>query len=279
MSKILAIYFFELYLLLMNTQPTVFNRFLSIWKPDFFKEVLLKEKSSTPTWKFWFLWNSLLAVIATVFISLVVFSVWEKVEQEFIPSLEDFEIEMKDGQLTTTFSEPLLWEDEGFIVALDTQGIEYDESVLHEYQEGFFITGDKLVVKDGATGDYEVLPYSDFDAHFTLSKTTIVTWLNENHGFIKTVIISVVFFLLWFFLNILRLVTALWWAFLFWIVGRLAGIKKFDFRTSYFAVLNLYFIPLILEGLLLINGVFIPFGTTILFGILFGMNFWTLKQK
>ena len=264
----------------MNTQPTVFNRFLAIWKPDFFKNVLQKEeKSSAPTWKFWFLWNTFLSVFLAAFIAFGTFSILEEVEQEFLPSIEDFEIKMKEGQLTTTFAEPLLWEDEGFVVALDTQGAEYDESILHNYQEGFFITGDKLIVKDGETGDYEVLPYSDFDAHFTLSKTTIVTWLNENRGLIKTVIISVVFFLAWFFLNIIRLATALWWAFLFWIVGLISGIKKFDFGTSYLAVLNLYFIPLLLEGLLLMNGVIIPFTTTILFGILFGMNFWTLKQQ
>lgn len=264
----------------MKEQSNIFTRFISIWRPDFFKDILLEEKSSGPTWKFWFFGNSILTVIITAFTSFSFFVLLEEVEKEILPNIENFEIEVKNGKLTTTFPDPFLWSNDDIgVVILDTKKAQYDETTLHNYSGGFFVSTEKFIWKDAGSGKTETRYFSEINENFSLSKVTVEKWLLDKKGLIKSIIIGFLFFGIWIFLNIIRLVTAVIWAFIFWIVSLIAEVEKFNFGTSYLAVLNLYFIHLIIEGLLIINMVIIPFSSFILFAILFGMNFWTLKQK
>ena len=262
----------------MENKITAFNRFSQIWLPDFFKEVLLKEKSSASTWKFWFLWSTLFTVVATIIFSLGTFSAQKEFEETFLPTLDDFEIELKNNQLSTTFSEPVLWEDDELAVILDTQKIQYDETVLQNYKEGFFITENKILIKDGNSGTYETVFFEAFETDFTLSKVGLQEWFDTYRQTIKWAAVGVFFFGIGLSLHIYCLLTAFFWGGVFWGVGKMVDIKHFSFWMSYRAVLNLYFIPLLFESLLFINGAHIPFFTPLLFCLLFGMNFWILKE-
>ena len=121
--------------------------------------------------------------------------------------------------------------------------------------------------------------FSEFEEDLIINQTSIENWHDEIRSKIFGLAFGFIFFVLGIFLSIWRLITAIWWAFLFWVVGLIAGIKNFNFGTSYLAVLNLYIIPLIIETVLLLSSITISFSTTIILGILFGINFWYTKEK
>ncbi len=261
----------------MEKNLSVFGRFKTIWISDFLKNVLLKEKSPVPTWKFWFTWNTIFALIFSFFLSIGFNTFLAAFEQNELDKIPDFEIQLQGGKFSTTIPEPFFWSNEGFVVVLNTKEVQYDKSILDDYEDGFFITKEKIIPKN--EDDSSELIFSEIEKEFFLSKGNILNWFNKYRTVIKIAITLLIFFGFCFFLNIFRLITAIWWAFIFWVVGIIAGIKNFSFSTAYLAVLNLYLIPLLIEILLLTNGITIPFSTTILFLILFGMNFWNLKQE
>jgi hypothetical protein len=255
----------------------VFSRFGSIWTPKFFS-TLMAEKRSGPTWGFWFLWNTIFAVIITVALSFFLSKELNEFEKEAWAEIPDFEIQLENGKLSIDkLEQPFFWEDENAVFVVDIEKKSFDESVLDKYQQGFYLTADKFVGKKNQFETQE-FAFSEIEENFSFSRTDAQNWLDENRGTIKTIISIATFIGLWFVFAIWRLLTALWWALMFWVVGLIAGIKGWNFGSAYLAVLNLYFIPLAVEWTLLLGGISIPFSTLLLFGIMFGMNFWSMKE-
>ena len=85
--------------------------------------------------------------------------------------------------------------------------------------------------------------------------------------------------MIYIWLVLFRLVSALFWALIFWVVGSVLNIKRWDYGTSYLAVMNFYAIVLIIESFLFYVWQIPPFSTFIIFAILFGLNFWHLKNN
>lgn len=256
----------------------VFNRALAIWKPDFLS-VLVAEKRSKPTWAFWFLWNTIFTLFITVMFVIFLQKSTMELENEWWPTIQDFEITLDDGVLSTNLNEPIVFDEEAFIFVLDTQEKEYDQSVLDTASSGIFINGDRFIAKDGDKYKTTEFPFSEIKENFTFTKSDATDWYEEYKGRIKTYVIVFAAIGIWFFLAIFRLLSAVWWALLAWAAGSIFKIKDWSFGTSYLLILNLYFIPFIIELILgYITFLYIPFSTFIILAVMLWANFSNYKN-
>ena len=265
--------------------PNIFTRFFYAWgNPHFLEKTVMKEKTSGRTWGFWFFWNTILTLTITVGLWTLSLSPIAELEKEAQASLPEFTAEMKDGTLSTDLPEPYVLheqkEGETTLFVIDTKTQTYNQESLANYEVGLIIKSDRVIIKEQAA-EYKTIAFNEFgeeNIDFTLTKATMFDAWEEY----KTAIIATLFTIfgvfLWIFLALIRLITALFWALIFWAAGSLAKIKGWSFGKSYLSVLNLYFIPLILETILLILGVKFMFSTLIFFSLVFGLNFWKMKK-
>jgi hypothetical protein len=256
----------------------IFSRFVAIWKPDFLKK-FAKEDSAGPTMAFWFFWSSIVAIIMTV---VVMFNLGG-FEKNVVNEIPEGKFVLKNGALSTEgVNEPIFIEfDNGnSVFVLDTKGVKYDKTILDKYQTGFFVSSSEWINKQSVS-QTQAYQFSTFKENFTFSKQNITDWLNTFSGVMYAVLGVIIFIGVWMGTALFRLLTAFWWALIFWIVAMIANVEPYKkYMKVYMAVLNFYIIPLILETLLLgqLLQFQIPFGTTILFGIFFGLGFWWIKK-
>lgn len=265
-----------------KTKPTnFFNRIIPVWSdPNFLKNTILKQDDTGTTFGFWFFWNTILAIGATITLWFFGHTWIADTERELIPSIPEFEFTLENGQLSTNLPEPYVIEEanQGIFV-LDTQETTYDESVLQSYPAGAFINSEKAVIKE-STAEYQTIYFAEFaELEGTLDKQQTLAFWEE----IKPQVYFWIWILagvgIWLFLCVFRMITAIWWAFIFWAIGSMFKIPQWSFGNSYLAVLNFYIIPLVIEFALLIWGINIPFSTFIILGIIFGLNFNKAQQK
>ncbi|MDH3325048.1 MAG: DUF1189 domain-containing protein, partial [Candidatus Peregrinibacteria bacterium] len=220
----------------------IFTRPIAIWKQNFLAN-LIKEKKSSPTWGFWFFWNSVFTILIVIFLALTGYVFINKTIEKDFPKLPDFTIDIVDGKLSTNLEEPINFEDDNIKFILDTKEIKYNESSLANFETGVFINSEKIVIKEDKYKKQEI-PFTEFEEDFHLTKDDTKTWLIENKKSIITTLSIMGSIFIWLFINIFRLLTALWWGLLLMIIGKISDIKNLNFGTSYLAILNLYFIPL-----------------------------------
>lgn len=299
----------------MNPPPLNFwKRFTAIWQPDFI-ERLKVEKSPGKSWGFWFLSNLFIAIIITAGLGMIGHNyitgfpenVMEKIEGTTVMTedgreigvaemIRNFEVEIVGGDLVTrnlpdpaiigfgedienpqiqTTAEGLQWAE--FVILLDSRGKKFDEKIADTFPSGFFVFGDQIIVKDGT--EYNKLPFSDIDTHVVLNYQVIKDGAEAIKGSVAFIALIILFFGLYFTLVITRLISALWWGLVFWGVGAIAKIDNWNFEDSFFAVLHFKLITLIISGVFLITNVAFPMPVTLMLGLLFGMNFWHMKQS
>ncbi len=263
----------------------VWSRMGHVWTNlSFLKTVLYPEngKAVSRTWIFWFTWNTIAAVILTIGVWFTFTqSVVSWIENEWWSTVPDFEAQVEDGVFSINLPQPyVVFDDLGeALVVIDTQQVEYNEDSLKGYPGGLVVTAEKFIGKK-QTGEYQEVYFSEFEENITFTKADIETFWYGAKPRLIGVAIGFIFVGLWFVLCIWRLLTAAWWALVFWLIGLMASTSEWTYGKSYLSVLNFYVIPLVFESVLLLIGVgVIPFSTLMVFGLVFGTNFYNLKKE
>lgn len=250
-------------------------RFKSIWRPNFLKNNL-ENINSNKTWHFWFLTNTIFAIIFSIVVAVAVVGTINKFADNFKAKYPDARVALQDGKLSLEgIQEPIFYKDnKTSVFVVDTKEIKYNDSILNDYQEGMFITENKIIQKKSEFEKREY-DFSQIKQNFVLTQNNLQDFKDK----FELVIILVMFMGLWMYFNIFRLVSGLFWALLFWILALVMSIKQITFSKTYFAVLNLYIIPLMITTVLFLLGVAMPFITFVIFLIIFILNYQTLKKS
>jgi len=259
----------------------IIQRAKGVWKPDFLSLFIESEnKSHKITWLFWIVTGLIVAVIWTLSITYFVHRAFPDVIDGIDQNIPDgTHLSIVDGELSIEgIEQPYIVEGEGdgSVLIIDTKGATYSPGSLDAYTSAVLVTKDGVYQKEDKVRSRE---FSFAEAkNFTYSKEQLMELIERSRSMITVGMAIGIFLVMTVNLLVFRLLGALWWALLLMIIAMLFGMKE-KFPTYYFAVLNFYFIPLILEGVLLIFGVGIPFFTTLIFMILFFMNLLHWKRK
>ncbi|HEX8974326.1 MAG TPA: DUF1189 family protein [Patescibacteria group bacterium] len=258
-----------------NGNNRIFKRFFEIFKPGFLAENL-DTIDSGKTWKFWFLSNTLVAIVLTIIIGYTINKGIDETAKEFLLKYPNAKIFVSGGKLSTEgIDEPIFEKsDDGSVFVLDTKNQKYDETVLSDYKKGVFISSDKIYNKKSSieTQQYDI---SKINRNFSFTQKD----LQSKVWILKVFFIGVGIFFGWIYLNGLRLISAFWWAFWFWLLAVIMKIEGVGYKNIYFAVLNFYIIPLVISLVLTLFGLNVAFLTTIIFSILFVVNFLFMKKN
>lgn len=265
-----------------------------MFQADFVEKIKTDPSGS---WKFWWLSNTILAVIFTV--GLAVFGhvfVTRFADEQLAQVSADAAITFENAQLSTTgIPDPIIWApEEDFVVVLDTTGETYTPEVLAEYEDGLFVSRDFLVTKDDGVQSIEQ-PYSEFISKikegegfdetafdpttWTITKTHVVGFFDSMLWKIELGLAIFVLFGVWTFFAIVRLMWAAFWGLVLWGVGAAAGLKNWEFEHAFSVMLH-WLLPLfVIEGVFTLNGVDLPWwGRGILLVLALAANIWQMRQ-
>ncbi len=261
----------------------VWSRMLAVWtNASFLKHILYaeKDKAVSRTWFFWFVWNSLFAMVGTVAVWFLFAQAWVTwLEEEWWSTVPAFEAQIEDGVFSTNLPQPYVIFDEPSeaLVVIDTEQVAYTEESLSAYPGGLFLTADKFVGKKD-TGEYQEYYFNELEEDVFFSKADVEKGYFAAKPRLLVLASIVVFVGIWIWLCLFRLISAAWWALLFWGVGAMAQVPGWTYGKSYLSVLNFYVIALVFESVLLGIGVgVLPFSTLLVFGLVFGVNFYSFK--
>lgn len=260
----------------------VVSRLAQVWTNfNFIKLVLYAEREQAvgQTWKFWFFWNTIFVLIVCVGLFFIRPVVLEHIDNSVWPLIPEFELEITNGRLSTNLDEPFVipFEDQGIFI-LDTQEVAYTAEALKSYPQGVFVNAEGLVAKE-ADGKIETIGFDEFEENVRLSRTQLGQMWGDSRFSIYNWMIFGFGLILWLWFCLFRLLTAVWWALVFWAYGSAWGIKDWTFGRSYLSVLNFYIIPLVFETMLLFGLIVVPFSTLIIFTLVYTLNFWWFKTS
>lgn len=267
----------------------ILNRFIDIWKLDFLTKFLAGEKNDNKTTiGFWIVSNFLIVML---FVGSFMFSLMS-IPGELVDYIEknipdNARITVTDGQLITeNIDEPFFREidannegisyDKKIAIIIDTYSETYDITSLDEYESGVIVLGDRIYTKNNTELNHVLL--ADVP-NFSFSKEDLVVFIDKYFSFIfitfLTVFIGGFIFL---YLAVFRLLSAFWWALMLFAIMQIFDVKE-SYMTAYKAVLNFYFIPMIVVFALGIIGLHVPFVTTLIFIAVFIANLIWLKRQ
>ncbi len=257
----------------------IIQRAKSVWKPDFlFLFVESEKKSHQITWLFWIVTGLIVATIWTLSITYFVHSAFPDVIDGINQNIPDgAHLALVDGTLLIEgIEQPYVVEGDGNVLIIDTEGATYSPESLNAYTSAVLVTKEGIYQKEDRIRSRE---FSFAEAKdLTYSKEQLMGLIERSRSMIMIGGAIGIFLVMILNLLVFRLLSALWWALILMLIAMFFGMKE-KFSTYYFVVLNLYFVPLILEGVLVIFGVGIPFFTTLIFMILFFMNLLHWKKK
>jgi len=178
--------------------------------------------------------------------------------------------------------------DTDIVVAIDTKERLVTLEDSEKFPNAILLLHDKFIAKDANKSKTEILTFQDFFSKvdketkesifpFTLNLDAIAGAKGAIND-IFFAILAVAFGLFYLVLAGFRLVSALFWALIFWAVGSIAKVKNWNFEKSFMAMLHFSFITLLLFPLSLIIGLSLFWSTLIILGLLFGMNFYEMKR-
>lgn len=294
------------------------NRFTAIWQQDFLVR-LMSEKTEGKTWGFWFLSNFIFTVIAVASgyiwlqsflvdfphniqdtIDPIVVQLSDGSKTELFSLLENAEIEILSGDLFTKnipdpsiiilneATDTLEFYDSAqdlpaspFVVLIDSAEKKFDPTIVESFPAGFFLFSQKAVTKktEGPKVELQEFYYADMGVQGVLNKATFLEFVAMAKEKVPPVLAIIGFVCLFLFLSVARLLSALWWSLIFWMIGSIGRVRNWSFEWSFLSVLHFKSITLPFYVLLLVAGVDFFGSVTLLFGVLFGMNFWYLKQS
>lgn len=296
---------------------TFWNRFIEVWKPTFISK-LTQEKNEKKSWGFWFVSNAILALVAVgvgyIFLTnwLVDFpanaisqldEVTVQLPDNSETTLDTFlttgEIEVISGNLfTKNIPDPsimILNESANklefydtrkdlpaaeLVLLIDSAQTKFDPTVVEFFDKGIFLFSEKAVIKQTNGPQVKIQEYKYFDIGFSgaINKESVTTFITEAKESAPPVLAVTGFVLLYLYLAVFRLVSALLWALVLWLIGNMVGIKEWNFEKSFMTVLHFKFISLIMFALLLAGGILFDGAITLVFGLLLAMNFWQITS-
>ncbi len=263
---------------------------MTIWghlfQPSFIGDHVIKG-SAGRVWSYWIFWGTVISLFSLVLMQMG----WqwlEKNENRLVKSIPAFEATFEvDGTLKTSFTEAQRWAvmDE-FPILLDTEGETYSESDLGS-AGGILIQRDRVVFVEqkGLSTKNEEIYFSEFFAGkenpepIVVEREKLAEIFNETKSVIKPFLFGFGFLSIWFFLLVMHLLFGVFVALLSWAVASMLRLQSFGFAEGYFSYLYFQIPIFVIMGLLLLNGVSLPFFGSLLLVLLFGMNFWDMKQK
>jgi len=296
---------------------TLWSRFIHIVRPDFVQR-LNTDNSTNKSWGFWFLSNFLVIAILTIGIGIFTKPYVDNFPNNIVDTIpaetviqadnqanisvqdliRNFEIELHDNQLTlTNIPDPavIVFDEDtetatlkdsardiskyAPVIIIDTKGDKFDPNVATNFDQGAFLFGDQIIIREGKKAETTTIYFADIGENFVLNYDII-----KNHsGDLKYTIFYWVLGLLalfgYLFLAGVRLLSALLWGLLFWGIGSLIQIKDWTFEKSLMAVLHFMLLTLIVFITIFLTGADIPGHALILLVLLFGMNFWHIKHS
>ena len=266
-----------------KTPLSVWQRFLAVWRPDFL-EKLENDLDENRAWGFWFLYTTIAAVLVSIVVGVVAhFAAVDFVKNivENIPA--EARGKFQDGKLSTqNISEPIVWTEktEDFVAVVDTIG-RFETTRFDEFGNMVFVSADKIIIRQRENSGFiktEEYLWSDFDVNFAVTGAEFSAGAEKFFGKIELVIFVVGFFVIWFFLAIFRLIFAFWWSLFAWAGGAILGIRDWTFEKSFRAVQHFMLVSLSLVFLLSVLDWQFWGSTSLIFILLFGMNFLHLKK-
>ena len=171
-----------------------------------------------------------------------------------------------------------------FVFVLDTKERNTDIESIGNFKNAFYLLHDRLVTTDQGDANIETVRFVDSiggDSDAVFPMTLDLETIANSSSIIKSIvftIIGVLFVLAYLFFAVFRLVSALFWALLFWVVGIIAKIKDWSFEKSFMAMLHYSFVTMLLCPLGMILGLSPFWSAAIMLGVLFGMNFYHMKK-
>lgn len=268
----------------------ILQRFIDVWKLDFLANFVAgKHNDQKTTIGFWFLFNAIIAIAIAFSITAFLYSAKNDLTNWISESVPDqARVSVRDGQLQTeNISEPFFREIEAqnehnkeyqgtYVIVLDTTSQAYDITSLDEYIGGMIILKDRIFVKDSN----EVRQFLIADVpDFSLSKFQILNFIHEKFYFpFSVIIIIAVFVMMLIFYGLLRLIAALWWALLLFIMAKVFDVRL-EYVVAYKAVLNFYLIPTFVAFLTGYVIGHIPLFVTVIFIVIFIANLMWMKKN
>ena len=264
------------------------QRFLEVWKTDFLAKFFAGEYRDTKTTiLFWIFSQLLISLIITLQIFFYLWSSRADIIQfihDKVP--ENAVVSIADGQLNlTNIDDPFYREinaeksenNEGsFVFIIDTKKSTYDMNALDEYNGGLIVLQDRLYLKDG--NEINELLFSELP-NLSLSTEQSIKYVNQYYVFPVATVISLLFLL---FITVFyicgRLVMALWWALMLFVIALIFDIK-ISYAVAYKAVLNLYFVPAFVVLILMLFNIHIMFLMSALFIVIFIANILWYKKN
>ena len=172
-----------------------------------------------------------------------------------------------------------------FALIFDSKNILDLDNYETNFQNYIYILKDKIVIYDKEKGKTEVLEYK----HFIEKSKNSTFPINLNYQsfveatpFIKTFTITIFLFsmtLFYLFLVIIRLINAAFWALIFWGIGSIAEMEQWNFEKSFLAMLHFSFITMFFVPIAFILNISVFLYSLIVLSLLFGMNFWNIKNN
>ncbi len=172
------------------------------------------------------------------------------------------------------------------VIVIDTkeQSVSLDD--VEDFQNVFFLLHDKFIIKDSDEKKTEIVVFKDIfekeDPEISLPFTLNLNTISEA----KDLIIKIFFFFLLFFMGVtyvilagFRLISALFWALIFWAVGAVAEIKDWNFEKSFMTMLHFSFITMLLFPIGALLGLSMFWNALVILLLLFGANFYEMKRN
>lgn len=254
------------------------ERFQDVFNSRFLYEAIHGDKLKK-TWQFWFFINTLAVIVFTV---VSVYKISGGIN-EFVGTLNekypDAAIVIEKGKLSTKGMEDPFLEnipEDKAVFIVDTKNEIYGPSDLDSYEEGAFISAEKIYYKKNAVETQE-FSFKEID-NFSFSEKDLVGFIDRHKMIINLGLGAIIFLFSWIYYSGFRLISACFWAFLLWIGGKIANANGLTFEKAYLSMLNFYAIPLlIVDGLAFFNFGF-PFFTTLVILAIFVINLMQFKK-
>lgn len=162
----------------------IFRKFIySLYKPKAYNEFL--KQSTGKAILYIFLLSLVLGVINSLFIIIPINSVKSSFQDDFSENIPDFQL--KDGVLSIDADMPIKYVEDENIVYVDTEN-PIDPNIIDEYETGFLITSDSMIVKQN--GIEQSISFNTMDSEFVLNKDTLIDLIP------LTINLIIVFFLI-----------------------------------------------------------------------------------
>lgn len=266
----------------------IWRRAIDVWKVDFLARFVsgLHTDVRTTVW-FWIVINSIFALVVSVMVFFALLGI-KPALQEFIRTNipDDAQVVLQNGVLdvrnmsnpslqTMRYEDPTTEREEDAVLIIDTHGDTYNLTTLEDYGRGVALFAHKAYVKD--SGEIQEISFQDIP-DFTASKNDVNAWVDR---YLLPTVIAIVLFVAVFMVimfSIMRAILALWWALILMVTGYIMRVR-ISYRMAYMSVLNFYFIPLVVQIVLMLFDVEVAYLTFAIFLVVFIANLLWMRRN